>query len=358
MEVPTWSASTSLSPTPAPLNSTKFVMLYQAELLMTLQVLTPLWPPIILFGFISNSINIVVFLKSGARDNVGVLLISLAVSDLLFLALITPTVCGLVIQGYIRSYPWPFDANIVFFLLYWPAFTAYDISNFISVSLGVIRCACVAMPLKFKMVFTKSRTIVWVFFMVFLAVLLRLPVLTINRVRWITNSATNKSEPRLINVNHYSMSRVADILNRGIVVYLAYTTMIVCVCVLTFKLHQAAQIRRSCTAGGSQPSDPTQAKPIAQVMSSKDMQVVKSVVLVCVIFILAQLSFVLTSTTRMINPEFDTARRLNAMFGIVSQVNVTCSYLNASINIFVYYNFNSKYRATFRSLLSAKIKKW
>ncbi|KAK3759999.1 hypothetical protein RRG08_048742 [Elysia crispata] len=39
-------------------------------------------------------------------------------------------------------------------------------------------------------------------------------------------------------------------------------------------------------------------------MSTKDLQVVKSVVLVCSTFIMSQLPFVMLSATRLINPEY------------------------------------------------------
>ena len=304
----------------------------------------------ILFGFTSNIVSIVVFLKAGANDNVGVLLIALAMSDITFLALHAPTACGFLMDTFVRSYPWPFDFRIIFYLLYWRAFTAYDLSMYISVSLGVMRCACVAMPLKFKLVFTKRKTILWVVFLVALVITLRLPVLTIHSIGWETNPWTNKSMPVLLTRNIRSMSRVNDILNRGILIYLAYITMIICVCVLSLKLHQAAQIRRSCTTGGSQSSGQTSDKTATKTMSTKDLQVVKSVVLVCIIFVIAQLPFVISSSIRLINPEFDSNGRLRHLFSIFSQISVTFAYLNASINIFVYYNYNSKYRAVFNSL--------
>ena len=79
------------------------------------------------------------------------------------------------------------------YLFYWPAVTVYDISAFISVSLGVVRCACVAMPLKFKLVFTKSKTAKWVLFLVVLAVGLRIPVLLVWKLAYHTDPTTNVS---------------------------------------------------------------------------------------------------------------------------------------------------------------------
>ena len=191
---------------------------YRADYFMLEKILASIWPVIILFGLVSNVINIVVFLKSGNKDNVTTLLLSLAVSDFVFLTLITPSICGSVIRSLLISYSLPFDVSILLFLLYWPAFTAYDLSAFISVSLGVMRCACVAMPLKFKFVFTRSRTIKWVIFLAVLAVSLRLPVFTIHRISWRTDPQTNVSSAYLRLVNYAYMTRINDILNRGIVI--------------------------------------------------------------------------------------------------------------------------------------------
>ena len=321
------------------------------------KILASVWPVIILFGLVSNVINIAVFLNSGNKDNVTTLLLSLAVSDFVFLTLITPAICGSVIRSLLISYSLPFDVSILLYLLYWPAFTAYDLSALISVSLGVMRCACVAMPLKFKFIFTKSRTIKWIMFLAVLSVSLRLPVFTIHRIIWRTDPQTNVSSPYLKSVNYAYMSRINDILNRGIVIYILYITMVTCVAVLTFKLHQASKIRRSCTTGLARTSDQAPDKPVAHGLSSKDIQVVKSVVLVCIIFTLAQLPFLFLSTSRLFRPDFGNEQRLAYLYSILSHISKTCAYLNASINIFVYYNYNTRYRSVLCSVLSVKLKK-
>ena len=331
-------------------------ILYIAEMYQIRQILSYAWPAIILFGFVANIINIVVFLKTGAKDNVTILLISLSFSDLAFLIFITPVVCGFVIDILIRSFKWPFHKFLLLFLPYWPAITFYDISAFISVSLGVMRCACVAMPLQFKVVFTKSRTIKWVFFLLVLAFSLRMPLLSMSRITWRTNIMTNMSAPYLVSVNRASMTRVNDILNRGFMIWFNYVTMITCVIVLSYNLSRASKIRQSCAVKLPQSCDQASNNGAVQGMSAKDLQVVKSVVLVCSIFIMSQLPSVMLSTTRLIYPEFDDDASLAHLFGTFSQINNTCAYLNASINIFVYYNYNSKYRSVLNSFFFDKWK--
>ncbi|GFR58580.1 peptide receptor GPCR [Elysia marginata] len=325
----------------------------QANYFKILRVIACPWPAIILFGLVSNVVNVVVFLKAGAKDNVTILLIALAMSDLGYLLLISPTMCGFLIQVLFDPKSWPFHFRLLFFTVHWPAITMYDYSAYISVSLGVMRCACVAMPIKFKLVFTKSRTIKWLIFLFVAAVLLRLPVLTINRIGWKINPATNISKLHLVAVNQISMSRVMDILNRIIMVYITYIIMRVCVITLSFKIFQASRIRQGCTSTGTQHSGQVSEKQV-KGLSSRDLQVVKSVVLVCSIFIIAQMPQMILSTTRLINPEVDHGKRLLYLFSIFNQLIYTSGYLNASVNIFVYYNCNSKYRSVFQSLLILK----
>ncbi|GFR82500.1 chemosensory receptor A [Elysia marginata] len=315
-------------------------------------IMVPAAPAILLFGLISNIINIIVFFKAGLKDNVTTLLFFLAISDLTFIILITPTPCTKIILRFARSWSWPFPLDFTYLLLYWPAFTAYDLSAFISVSLGVMRCACVAMPLKFKLVFTRRRTILTVLALFVLAVSLRIPVLSIFRVAWRTDAATNVTTAYLAAVNRVAMSRINDVMNRGLVVWINYAIMVSCVALLSFKLFQASKIRRSC----SSKSDSTSKKTAGDGLSSKDLQVIKSVVIVCAIFIFSQLPFLLYSTARLINPELTSTSRMRRLFSFFSHVSLTCSYLNASINIFVYYNYNSKYRSVLISLLSFRKK--
>ena len=331
---------------------------YLREWSLGLMVLAPMWPVIISFGFISNITNIIVFLKVGVKENVSTLLLSLSISDLTYLTLITPAMCVVFFLAYAKDYQWPFDRRFMYYLFYWPAITVYDISAFISVSLGVLRCACVAMPLKFKLVFTKARTVKWVLFLVVLAVGLRIPVLMIYRVAYRTDPATNVSTVYMDEISNKSdMLYINDVLNRGAIIYINYITMVACICVLSFKLYKASLIRQSCTIQPSQSSGLVAKKLSTQKqLQAKDLQVIKSVVLVCIIFVFSHLLFLTVSTFRLFDPNFTEGRRLFNLMALFSHTSLTFSYLNASVNIFVYYNYNSKYRAALLSLLKIQSK--
>ncbi|GFN82686.1 chemosensory receptor a [Plakobranchus ocellatus] len=243
----------------------------------TSNILTPSWPALILLGLSANVTNIAVFLKTGVKDSITILLLSLSMSDLLYLILMTPKVCSFIIFRYSPDWPWPFDINICMELFYWPAITCYDFSAFMSVWLGVTRCACVAMPLQFKSVFTKARTVKLIVASLVVAVSLRMPIISVYRVEWRTNSNTNTSFAVLAKYNRAVMTRINDILNRNSILYINFIIMIACVSVLSVKLYQASRIRRSCISAHA--TQQSSEKSNHQGRSSRDLHVIQSVVL-------------------------------------------------------------------------------
>ncbi|GFN98210.1 chemosensory receptor c [Plakobranchus ocellatus] len=295
--------------------------------------------------------NIVVFLKAGVKDNVTTLLLSLSVSDITFLMLITPQVCSIIIAFFAPNWPWPFHIGFLNEMLYWPAYTFYEFSSYISVWLGVTRCACVAMPLKFKSVFTKTRTVKAVIIIFIVSVSLRVPVMSMFRTAWKRDPKTNVSSVYFVKQNSELITHFNDALNRGSLPMINFIIMITCVCVIKTKLYQASLVRNSQIATSAADSKQEMEGQDNQGRSSKDLRVIQSVVLICCIFIVSQLPFLAYSLGRLIEPEFDITGSLRFLFHAFSAVSRLCSYLNASVNIFVYYNYNSKYISTLLLML-------
>ncbi|GFO31823.1 chemosensory receptor a [Plakobranchus ocellatus] len=202
-----------------------------------------------MFGFVANITNIIVFLRIGVNDNVTALLFALSFSDLMYLTLMTPSVCSNIILTFVPNWPWMSHIYVCIELLYWPAITCYDFSAFLSVWLGVTRCACVAMPLQFKSVFTKGRRVKLVIALFLLAVCLRIPIITENRLGWRTDPSTNISYASVVKPHRRAIIKINDILNRNLTLYLNFIIMIACVSVLSFKLYQASKMRKSYTSG-------------------------------------------------------------------------------------------------------------
>ncbi|GFN85177.1 chemosensory receptor c [Plakobranchus ocellatus] len=324
------------------------------------------------FGLTSNSVNMMIFAKIGLRENVTITLFFLSLSDLVHLVLFCPSTAARMIVQEKPNYAWPFDPMILVAGTKVYSSLFYDYSSFVSVFLAVVRCLCVAKPLEFKSMITKVRTLFCLISLFLISVAIRAPSFTVFRMARVRNPKTNSSFMKLvISSDYYRVNQASDILNENIVPWLAYTTVVVCVVILLHKLREAAKFRQSLANTGTEQNDgassnrktgskgssasdsvstsPKRKKTPSEKMSAKDLQVVQSVTLVCIIFILSQLPFQIASVYRLIEPEFDNGGRLNELYQLFSNVKNTCGLLNASINIFVYIKYNSKYRVTLQA---------
>ncbi|GFO28534.1 chemosensory receptor a [Plakobranchus ocellatus] len=305
---------------------------YVREFTFLITILTPILAVIVLLGLFANITNIVVFLKAGIKDNVTTLLISLSISDMMFLVLVTPSLYTRVIIYFFPEWSWPFYNRLVDELLYWPSYTFYDFSSYISVGLGVTRCACVAMPLHFKSVFTKARTVKALFVLFILVVSIRVPIMSTYRLVWLKDLHTNLSSLSLAGQNVESINRFNDIVGRTSLPLINFIIMITCVGVIKLKLYQASMAHKYHTAISSSVSGSKQAPeaPDHQGRSAKDLRVIQCVVLICCIFIVCQLPFLIYTIIRLINPQFDLYGRLQYLFFTFGAIGRIFSYLNAS----------------------------
>ena len=326
-----------------------------------------LWLCILIFGLASNTINIVVFVKIGFRDNVTVTLLFLSLSDLFNLMLNCPVIVARFMEKNHPNHDWPFDPLILYFGIYWWAYIFYDYSSFVSVFLALVRCACVSRPLRFKSMFTISRTVTILGVLFLVAVTLRAPVLTVFRLSWEVNPLTNSTFRSIQFVDNFNeIYKANDIINRNIVSWVAYIIAITCVIVLVSKLQAASRFRHSLqnSASGFPKNDEStlqnnktevsKNQKSFNKMSSKDLKVVQSVTLICVIFILSQMPFQIISLTRLLDPEFSVLNRKEQAYSFAAHISSTFGLVNSSVNIFVHYNFNARYRDTFLFFFSKK----
>ena len=272
---------------------------YLREYFLIIRILVQIWIVTIAFGLLSNTVNIIVFVKLGIKDSVTILLLCLSVSDLCFLLLMTPAMVTYSIAINAPNWNWQFDFTIILNLLYWPAFTVYDFSAYVSVFMGMTRCACVALPLHFKSMFTKSRTILTILCLFISTVVLRIPVLTIHSIGKKLNPLTNQTYAYLEKHDSPTKVFVNDILNRTSLPWIAFIIMVACVIILSVKLIEASKIRQNSTSASNTTNEKSDTggyqRSSKHKMAAKDIHVVQSVVLVCVIFILSQLPFLLYS---------------------------------------------------------------
>ena len=344
-----------------PLASNIPIYPYQSENEILSSVLYLFWPVLILVGLVSNTVNIVVFLKVGVKDSVSTLLLMLSISDFLFLSIFSLTILTLSFSPFgTLNIP---ALHVVHFLTFWPAVTIYDYSAYISVFLGVARCACVAMPLRFKSVFTVKRTVAALLVLFLSDVLLHLPILTVFRLGWVRDPSTNTTSLSLVRdsfVVHVYKQKINDVLNEISIPWVTFIIAVSSVALLSFKLFESSKVRSSSFANNTPNTYNTRGKSTelkqtnSHKLSSKDVAVVQSVILVCSIFIVAQLPSLIYTQIRSSSLEFNERGRLRFLASIYIKVSWTFYMINASVNIIVYYNYNNKFKSVFRSQLHMK----
>ncbi|RUS84201.1 hypothetical protein EGW08_008041 [Elysia chlorotica] len=226
-------------------------LLFQTAYYVGRDFITPLYFILWVFGMTSNVLNIIVFTKIGANDNVTVSFLALSISDLLFLVLISPhiTVDGLVhIVEYRmgRNIKWLIDYRILRFPFYWYAFTFYETSILINVYIAVVRCACVAIPFNVRSVFTARRAgVTFVAFFISMFAL-RFPMFLTKAIVHQFDPVSNKTR---IVYKEYDDGGVADTINdiacRNILSWSSFTIVLISLIILIVKLQASAKFRSS-----------------------------------------------------------------------------------------------------------------
>ncbi|XP_005109642.1 uncharacterized protein LOC101846609 [Aplysia californica] len=344
---------------------TSGVFMSQEEFLLIFDILMYyVRPPIIVLGLITNSLNILVFYKMGLKDSVNISFFALSLSDGLFILLAAlGAVCivlQLAYQGLVGNLRWDMSLYDINSYIFWYAVTFYDTSMSITVFIAVVRCCCVAIPLKFKGVFTRSRTVVCIVGITVSTVLTRLPTLITQEIVAQYDAINNRTVYRL----RYTADRpqaieLNDIMNRTVLYWVAMVTMSICVVVLETNLRSASKFRRSCELQTQdKQATPSDNKPAPQ--SNRDARVVKMVILVTSLYLVLALPFMLYSLSRRLVPGLDLSGRYMRFFAVITTLGGAFTYLNSSLNAFVYYHTSSGYKkialSSFRAVLCAMLK--
>ncbi|GFR76465.1 LOW QUALITY PROTEIN: chemosensory receptor A [Elysia marginata] len=193
----------------------------------------------------------------GLQENVNITLVVLSISDLMFVLMLCVWLYAvLILGGHNTLVPFPAEHRALQVCSECVGLMFFDSSSFVSVFLAAVRCLCVSRPLKFKSMFTKSRTLVILGVLFSVAVVLNLPIITTIRLKWVANPKTNSTYMLTFTVtdSYQSLVKVHDVLNENIIAWLTYTTIVACVVILASKLQAASKFRRSLASTGERKS--------------------------------------------------------------------------------------------------------
>ncbi|CAL1530977.1 unnamed protein product, partial [Lymnaea stagnalis] len=201
-------------------------------------------PAIVVFGISSNLLNVLAFIKMGLADSISISFLALSLSDLCHLLISLVLVICIALLSF-KNLIMGADPLNVYFILYWYSYMFYDASTFITTYIAIARCCCVAMPLRFKNVFTQFRTSVALFALLLTGIALRLPMVMFNQLVWLVSPVTNSSVLVLRTTGDMTFANVFnDTVNRNAIPWLCFVVVAVCMVILGAKLHRASKFRQ------------------------------------------------------------------------------------------------------------------
>ncbi|CAG5121684.1 unnamed protein product [Candidula unifasciata] len=310
------------------------------------------------FGVFSNIINILVFYKIGFADSVTVVLFGLAISDLgyLFFSVASQTLD--ILDAAVGLHPFEPLKNLAFQVL-WFNNMFYDITIILTVFNAVQKCACVAIPLIFKSVFTKSRSIFIVGFVYVGIFIYYIPTFANPGTASYFDPSLNWT--RLGNYylpNNETVNTIFYILSRILLPFVSQAVIIFCMVILTVKLRATLKFRRTLSLhqGFAEENENERERNKAKG-SGKELRAIQTVTLVSAIFVVCNSPDILITLTRSVYPEFsDTSSRFESTYRMCGAIQDVFAVTNSAVNIVVYLKYNNKYRRRFKEIIQAVVR--
>ncbi|XP_025076140.1 somatostatin receptor type 3-like [Pomacea canaliculata] len=308
-------------------------LLTRSQYLLAVYILNYIIKPVILaVGLPTNVINCVVFWRQGLGDRMNVCLFALSVVDLCMISLSTLfSITYYMEQSDLARYDGIYSYCQIYLSGVGHGFRTA--SGFITIVIAVERCLCVTFPLKAaSLISTRTMRVTMAVIggvsqMAFVTVPLRLNVVRV------TNSTTTvgiiSSDMFLKNQVFFTIFENMIMMN---VVPLA-TFIIICVCtaLTVVKLRAAFTWRKttSCSSEGGQ---------------GQHTALTKMLVLVCCVYILTTIPWVIFYLATLTWPEFFFASKFYYLY-MTSIVTVFYfPYINSSVGFFVYFSRSTRFR--------------
>ncbi|CAG5127964.1 unnamed protein product [Candidula unifasciata] len=321
------------------------------------------WAALSIFGIISNTINIKIFIIMGMGDSGTVSLLALSIFDLLYsIIALCAGVSGILAMVELRCGVVfaiePFGVGVIFANV----MTLINVPNtLVTTFIAVARCMCVAKPLHFRNMFTRTRTVICSIVFTLFAVVVYVPVLTNMGVVMQFDRRRNISRLSLW-VSH-DREFVKDIVWMITDVILPFTTqfiVIVSVVIMARGLRIASSFRQSYASNVvTEPgTDSKKADNNAETetlsdnilsshtLTKKEFRVIQQIILISVVYIICNTPKILASTAATIEPQYTFGGRYNNIYLAINLLRKHFEIVNASVNTFIYYAYNTKFRNT------------
>ncbi|XP_005107911.1 uncharacterized protein LOC101859267 [Aplysia californica] len=349
----------------------------QIELYMSVLITGPL----ALLGIAANLINFVTFLKQGVKDCVSVCLLALTISD--FGSVLnggSMQIFNIIKHLDIDSIIDPFA---FMFIMAYGCILCYDISQGIIAFVTLERCLCVAMPLKFKDLFTFRRSLFVVIFLYAFTIAAYVPHFVTSGLHWRHDPVTNSSRifvwlsDNRFEIDHYLNTFIHVVMTASYQFVVLISTQ-----VMVIGLKRSSKFRKrketadkatgNCNTAQvtykrgdhSMKDHQANSQDIKQIeahqmtdtqtkdssLTLQNRRVIKTVSALAVIFLVCNAIRMVVIYTYMSNPELGFFKRYHNEVVVVNLFLFLSQAINSSANTLVYYHFNPSFRNIFRSV--------
>ncbi|GFR62968.1 chemosensory receptor A [Elysia marginata] len=134
--------------------------------------------------------------------------------------------------------------------------------------------------------------------------------------------------------------------------YVAFFVVILCTAILITSLRRKAKWREGVTGTGTsvKDSDDLAASKSGSGGVSKEMKIIKLVVIISTVFIGSYFPSTVVFLAATAMPGFSATGKYHNLFFMACSLTYNLEAINSSVNIFIYLNMSSKYKATFDAM--------
>ncbi|RUS72631.1 hypothetical protein EGW08_019605 [Elysia chlorotica] len=296
-------------------------------------------------GIVANVINFMVFYTMGVSDGITQNFLILSFFD------------GMVAATYM--------VNSISYTLFYSVFTAGDhiseilnniffatfigqhyclqVSYMTTTVTAVVRCCCVAMPLRVKRVMTVRRQLI-------IIALFSLNALIVNLIAALLGDTVPLIRPG-DNLTQYSdfqdpMYLICDIMAHSLIT-VEYIIIVVCTIILIYSLYRSSKFREQ-SGSSSEAFEKRNA-------NARETRVVQTILVITTVFIFCNIPYLTLTALRQLVPAVTATGHLWKLHTIILFVQEAGVLINANANCFGYFYFNTRYRNTLKNLFGKAV---
>ncbi|KAK6978963.1 P2Y purinoceptor 2 [Biomphalaria glabrata] len=282
------------------------------------------------WSIVSNTLNVIVFVKQGVKERVNFTLLCLSCSDIM--GAVFGTTSNVMLAGDVYILSSRIDGISFNIYFAWVSAIFVDLSTAITVFIAVERCICVARPLHFNSSFIAlhTRGIILVISVFILANYI--PLLATFEFYEDLNSETNVT---IFKINfptiNIQLQQCNDFLLCTFLAGICLICVFVCAIIMYRGLQKSSKVRRSTHA--NKKKDNSQ----VAVLSNKERRVVKMIFFLACLYMVSSLpriSFCWTFAMNEVGP----------LYLVLSNIFNFATVTYGAFSIFIYFAFSSSYR--------------